>query len=147
MEAVKLPQPYGLRLEMIRAKGYTSEQIVALLGKDSAEALREQVGQEGNWDGFLDYVREHRGEVETALTTGYRFKFLTIGGVRSLLTIRFGKEEGKDFRFGGMFLEDVRLCPEELAELRELVPRHWAFVEEPGGQGTEPAPIRIQLAD
>jgi hypothetical protein len=125
MPIAKLPQPYGLRIEMIRAAGYSGQELLAVLLAADSEELRDQINKDISWDVFLEYVKEEWLTVKTAVLYGYRYKFLTIGGLKDLLSIRFRREEGVDYRFDGEQVEGLLLGQEELEALMELLAVNW----------------------
>jgi hypothetical protein len=120
-----LPQLYALRLERIRAKGIQGAEAVALLERKDAAELQQRIDSELQWDGFVEYLQEHLDEVKQALVEGYRFKFMTVGGLRSLLEIRFGLRAEQDYVFDNNRFSGVRLHREDYQHLRILAPDYW----------------------
>ncbi|TJY42308.1 hypothetical protein E5161_09925 [Cohnella pontilimi] len=145
MTNTKLPQPYALRIEMIRAKGYSDQQMIELIERADADLLKEKVDAEVNWGAFLQFAGENTAAVRAAVLEGYRFSFITIGGIKSLLSIRFGKEEQRDYRFGGSWIDGLKLSASLYEKLRDLVPEHWRMLVETGAD-TETVEVRIELA-
>lgn len=146
MSMVKLPQPYALRLEVIRAKGFSDREMLELLRRLDSRELQEKVNSELKWDSFLDYVQEQWETVKTAVLEGYRFSFITIGGLKSLLSIRFQKAEGEDYFFTGNRIEQLKLNAADLQLLRSLVPEmHWNFIKTETDSATGTTEIRIEL--
>lgn len=143
MPTAKLPQPYGLRIELIRAGGLSDPEALRILQAGDKEALISRVSGEIGWDGFLDYAKEEWLTVKTAVLSGYRFKFLTIGGLKDLLSIRFGKEDGVDYQFNGEEISALLLTQEERRALHALMPVNWQLVELPDRED-QTAEIRIR---
>lgn len=123
-----LPQLYALRLEMIRAKGIQGAELVELLERKDAAELQQRVNPELQWDGFVEYLQEHLDEVKQALSEGYRFKFMTVGGLRSLLEIKFGLRAEQDYVFDNNRFAGVRLHREDYQQLRALAPDYWEIL-------------------
>jgi hypothetical protein len=147
MPLAKLPQPYALRMEMIRAKGYADHEVLAMIELYDAELLKVKVDAEVNWDGFLAYARENADNLKAAVLEGYHFSFITIGGIKSLLSIRFHKTEEQDYLLGGSSIERLTLSAAEFERLRGLVPPHWKMTVTSSDQETDPVEIRIELAE
>ncbi|WP_334075531.1 MULTISPECIES: hypothetical protein [Paenibacillus] len=123
-----LPQPYALRLEMIRAAGYSDREVISWIENKDAPGLKEKVNPDVDWEEFLAYAHQSGEAMRKAITEGYRFKFITAGGLQSLLRIRFGLQTGEDYRFDGSRFIDIRLCARNYELLRDGVPeQHWAF--------------------
>ncbi|MFC4811714.1 hypothetical protein [Paenibacillus sp. GCM10023250] len=123
-----MPQLYALQLERIIARGFSADETLELLRHGSKEELAARIDPKPTWERLLTYAEEHWANVETAVREGYRFSFLTIGGLKSLLEIKFRKREETDYRFTGERIEGLRLADSELALLRSMVPAYWAFI-------------------
>ncbi|WP_178020516.1 hypothetical protein [uncultured Paenibacillus sp.] len=125
-----LPQPYALRLEMIRAKGIEVAAVLELLDRNNAAEWQQRMNPKLQWDGFAEYVREHVDEVKQAYLEGYRFKFMTVGGLRNLLKIKFGLQAGQDYAFdeSGNRFSGVKLKTEDYQNLRMLTPDYWEIL-------------------
>lgn len=130
MPEAKLPQPYGLRIEIIRAGGFADEELLRLLQAGDAQALRNKVNERISWDSFLEYARTEWPAVREAVLHGYRFTFLTIGGLKDLLSIRFGKEEARDYSFDGAEIAGLRLTPGQFEELKNCLSANWCIIEQ-----------------
>ncbi|MNI81740.1 hypothetical protein D3C73_1383840 [compost metagenome] len=130
---------------MIRASGFDVHELLAVLQAGDAQALRDQVNGEIGWDVFLEYAKEEWLTVKTAVLHGYRYKFLTIGGLKDLLSIRFHKEEGRDYSFDGEEVDGLMLEQAELEALKGFLAVNWSFagvVDESGSDGVVRVKIR-----
>lgn len=142
-----LPQPCALRLEMIRAAGYSDQDAIALIENKDTAALVQNVNPEVNWGEFLDYAHQKREDIRAAIAEGYRFKFITAGGLQSLLRIRFGLQAGEDYRFDGERFTEIRLSEPNFELLRHRVPvQHWTFVISKRDEGSGEVRFEIELA-
>ncbi|NEW05027.1 hypothetical protein GK047_03205 [Paenibacillus sp. SYP-B3998] len=128
MLGVKLPQPYGLRLEMIRAKGFTDAETIELLKRNNETELLAAIHSEINWEGFIAYNHEHGELLKAAVLDGYQFSFITIGGIKNLLSIKFNKHEGADYEIQGSFITKLKLSEADFLRIRLLVPKHWKLI-------------------
>lgn len=142
----RLPQPYALRIEMIRAKGFSEQEVLALLERGDAAELAAKVNAELSWDPFIAYVREHWETFQAAVLNGYRFSFMTIGGMKSLLEIRFNKTEKQDYRSHKRGIEGLKLSLSELQTFRKFVPSaQWAIEEKATDAAGQAVEVRIEL--
>ncbi|QAY66957.1 hypothetical protein [Paenibacillus protaetiae] len=141
---VTVPQLYALQLERIAANGLAADDIVAMLRRGSEAELAEKIDPEVKWDRLLGFAKDNWQAVETAVREGYRFPFITIGGIKNLLAIKFGKREGTDYRFQGDRIEELSLSSAEYNLLRSMIPLYWRFFS---GDVVEQAErIRISIA-
>lgn len=145
MPIARLPQPYGLRIEMIRAGGFSDQELLKLVGSGTEKTLKEQVNSEIGWAGFLDYAQEDWITISTAVRSGYRFKFLTIGGLKDLLSIRHGKEEGKDYVYDGTRISGLKLNPSEYSRLEAILPANWSLAKELP-QADDSGPVAVSIS-
>ncbi|RCX14926.1 hypothetical protein DFP94_11665 [Fontibacillus phaseoli] len=129
MEQAKLPQPYALRMELIRSKGYSDLEVISFIERGNGEELKSHVDPELNWGDFLEYARENFRKLKTAILEGYQFNFITAGGIQNLLRIRFSLQLEQDYRFDGVTFEGLRLKSQDYQLLRSLVPEHWSFFD------------------
>lgn len=147
MAAANVPQPYGLRLEMMLARGLAPAEALALIRRGDAEALGERIHPELKWEGFVAYAQENDGRIEAALLEGFAFPFLTVGGLKQLLSIKFGLVEERDYRYAEGRFEGVRLTTADLAAFRRQVPPYWQFtLTEPESAGGPDRPGTVEIA-
>lgn len=139
-----LPQLYALRLERIQAKGIQGAELVKLLERKDSDELQQRVDSELQWDGFVEYLQEHWDDVKQALTEGYRFKFMTVGGLRSLLEIKFGLQAERDYVFDNNRFAGVRLHREAYQQLRALAPDYWEILIDQEDPDTGTLEMRIE---
>jgi len=145
METTKLPQPYGLRLETMFAKGFRAEEALQLIRRNDPAELREKVDPEAAWESFLEFANAHPETIEAAVRDGYRFPFLTIGGLRSLLSIKYNKKEDRDYRVRDNRVEQLFLTRSELASLRRLAPNHWRILERAAEDGRAEDVVGVEI--
>ncbi|GIO88247.1 hypothetical protein J25TS5_51790 [Paenibacillus faecis] len=142
-----LPQPYALRLEMIRAAGYSNQEAISLIENKDTATLVQNVNPEVNWGEFLDYAHQNREDIRAAIAQGYRFKFITAGGLQSFLRISFGLQAGEDYRFDGERFTEIGLSEPDFELLRHRVPeQHWTFVISERDEGSGEVRFEIELA-
>lgn len=124
----KLALNYALMLEMLRANGFSGQEIINLLEEGDAKFL-ERFG-EGipSWKVMVDYYVNNREKCRDALTIGYEISFLTKGALKSLLSIKFGLKESVDFIDTGEFLDQVKITDENLQALQEMISMNWTIV-------------------
>jgi len=146
MPSVKMPQPYALRIERIRAMGYSATELLHLLKRDDAIEKLAEVDAEMDWENFLAYASQHGESMQEAVLHGYRFSYLTFGGLKSLLGIRYKKEEGRDYIVRGNCIEDLALDEDEVPLLQAMLPEvMWEIAEVSRIQEKHMMEVRIAL--
>lgn len=145
MELVKLPQPFALRLETIRAKGYSDEEIIALLERSGSTDLKRLIDPELDWREFAEFAALHPGTVRAAVAQGYRFKFITAGGIHNLLRIRFNLLSGPDYHFDGFRFSGLKLTRQDYDLLKNMIPEHWSLPVRDGNEKSNEVRFGIEL--
>ncbi|CAH2714865.1 hypothetical protein BACCIP111895_02041 [Neobacillus rhizosphaerae] len=145
MEKVKLALNYALMLEMMKAKGFNNATIVALLNKGDEEILESNGEGIPTWKTLVDYYHLNKEKCHQALRGEYEISFLTKGALKSLLSIKFGMEEGKDFVDTGEFLDQVKITSENLEALREVMAKNWTIILQEENIDQDTQMIKIEL--
>ncbi len=145
MEKVKLALNHALMLEMIKAQGFNNPTIVALLNQGNEELL-ESIG-EGipTWKTLIDYYHLNKDKCHKALKGEYEITFLTKGALKSLLSIKFGMKEGKDFIDTGEFLDQVTITNDNLETLRSVISKNWTIVLQEENNSVDTKTVKIEL--
>ncbi|WP_151208770.1 hypothetical protein [Paenibacillus yonginensis] len=125
MREIRLPQPVGLKTEMAKALGKTAEELIEIVETKNWAALPALPEGRGTWEGWIDFAANQPDMLLAALKEGYRFNFATIGGVRTLLEVKWGLVIGQDYQDGGQSAEEVPLQDEAVQELGRLVTVPW----------------------
>ncbi|QHW33461.1 hypothetical protein GZH47_23455 [Paenibacillus rhizovicinus] len=141
----KLPQLYALQLERLIAHGLREERILELLRSGSEAELAALVNPEVKWERLITYAQDNRQTLEKAVRHGYSFPFITIGGIKSLLAIKFGRQEAADYSFGGDRIEGLRLHASEHDLLRAMLPSYWVFTRAAASLPDDNVEISIAL--
>lgn len=128
---VGLPQPYALRLELIRSRGYSNREVLDLVERRDEAKLKEQINAELGWVDFLEYANAHAAEFAAAVWRGYTFKFMTIGGLRSLLEIKFGLQPERDYQLRAGKFTGLLLDASSCQLLERLTPDYWVISSQP----------------
>lgn len=128
MEKVKLALNYALMIEMIKAKGYQSNEVIDFL-EEGNEPFLESLG-EGipTWKTMIEFYQQNKEKCQQAITEGYQITFLTKGALKSLLSIKFNMKEGQDFVDTGEFLDQVKITDENLQALKDIISKNWKII-------------------
>jgi hypothetical protein len=117
-----------LRIELLRAHGFSNEDIIARL--KSGELPPVPFG-EGNVDFtiLIEFAKNHWEQAEQAIRSGYRVTFHTIHGIKSLLAAKFGLLADRDYQDRGEFLDEIRLQASDVDGLRSVLADNWCLTE------------------
>lgn len=145
MEKVKLALNIALMIEMIRAAGYSDDEMIAALKKGD-HRLFEEIG-EGipDWETLIQYAKENWDKTEAAIRHGYKIIFLTFGALRSLLRIKFNLLQEEDYQMADKHLENVKITAKDLESLKSVIAKNWTIVETGYDTEKELKIVRIEL--
>lgn len=145
MEKVKLALNIALMIEMIRAAGYSEDEMIAALKKGDHRRF-EEIG-EGipDWETLIQYGKENWDKTEAAIRHGYEITFLTFGALRSLLRIKFNLLQEEDYQMADKHLENVKITAKDLESLKSVIAKNWTIVETGYDAEKELKIVRIEL--
>ncbi|GLC89101.1 hypothetical protein [Lysinibacillus piscis] len=130
MLLINLMQAY--ELNKLSTLGYTEEEILKALRKGDVSSWQEKAGE----DDFAEIqalFQESEQSFLDAYNGHYRIKYVTLPGLRNLLRLRFGLEEGKNFQVLDTGVQHVT-CDEETAQqIQQMLSTNWSFVKQADG--------------
>lgn len=145
MEKVRLAQNIMLMLEAVRAKGLTNEEILRDVEHKEA-AYFEPFGRGiPDWATFIEFARGNSEKFKQALEKGYQVGFLTFGGLKTLLNIKFNLTGEKDYELGSDHVQQVPLTSEQLDALKSILSNNWIIAVQEQNQETEKSLVKIHL--
>ncbi|MCM3549727.1 Uncharacterised protein [Niallia circulans] len=135
MDLPALSQWEAFMVETLLAKGMERQTLINLLKAKDAETLN-------NFDDTFDY-HELITAAETALDNltqavqvGYTIKFVSKFGIKRLLGLKYGLEEGIDYQMADDRFDNLTLTAPQLAEFKAMLSPNWKVFNEINGNGT-----------
>jgi hypothetical protein len=145
VEKERLALNYALMLEMIKARGFENQHIIALLEEGNEEILASYGEGIPTWKTMIDYYRNNEEKCERAIIDGYEITFLTKGALKSLLSIKFGMKIDVDFVDTGEFLDQVKMTGNNLRVLRGMISENWTIVMQEENFDQDTHLLKIEL--
>lgn len=115
-------------LETLFSKGIKKEAFI--------QAMKEKtIDQYAEFDDSFDYTRLSSSVYgketlfEEAIRNQYTISYLTIGGLRNLLKIKYGFNDSEDYTLYDQKLEDLTIRTNQLEEIKTLVQSAWSVLE------------------
>lgn len=115
-------------LETLFSKGIKKEAFI--------QAMKEKtIDQYVEYDDSFDYTRLSNSVAgketifEEAIKNQYTISYLTIGGLRNLLEIKYGFSDPKDYTLYDQKLEGLTIHTNQLEEIKTLVQSAWSVLE------------------
>ncbi|MCX7568926.1 hypothetical protein OS242_02985 [Tumebacillus sp. DT12] len=142
---VRINQMLSLRIEMLLANGFAKQDILTELKKGTF-AREHQIGDRiVDFTLLIDFAADHWPECEKAVQDGYRVTFHTINGVKSLLAVKFGLQDERDYQDKGDHLDGIQLSDADVEWLQSVLAMNWRVVDQEE-KGSDPKVVQIRLA-
>lgn len=142
----KLTQPNALRLELIRANGFTDADILTHFQNGDLSPFQQVGNGEIDFSSLLEFANAQWEAFEQAVRVGYELSFLSINGIRNLIAARFGLQADQDYTSHEEYLAGLHLEPTQLEWLQAVLPKNWAIVAQGEAQAVGQQSYNIQLA-
>lgn len=133
-EQVKVSQRTAIILERLRRDGITQEQLIDALERQDATSLEQITSSQTDFQEWFTYATEHGEPLVQAVKEGYRITFNTVQGLKMWLDYRFLLEEDDDYTEGEGRLDDIKLSPDQIEQLKNTLAVNWVVLEH--GEGT-----------
>ena len=127
------------QLEAIRRAGYTDETILETLADGNINKWKEDVGT-FDFAELQTLYEKDKQAFETALTEGYKIKFLTFPGLQRLLEMKFDRIADMDFEVKENYITNLQLSLPEVEQLEQILSANWKIEQVDKGK------VRIALA-
>lgn len=133
-EQVKVSQRTAIILERLRRDGITQEQLIDALERQDVTSLEQITSSQTDFQEWFTYATEHGEPLVQAVKEGYRITFNTVQGLKMWLDYRFLLEEDDDYTEGEGRLDDIKLSPDQIEQLKNTLAVNWVVLEH--GEGT-----------
>lgn len=131
--AITLMESY--MIETLLAKGMSKSELIANIQNQDSANLNA-------YDDTFDYAeliaasKKEPKRIEQAIQTGYTIKYISKFGINRLLQLKFGLQEGTDYRMDDAKFFGISLNEEQFNEFTTLLSAHWHIVnQEKNAQG------------
>lgn len=125
---ITISQAEAYQIERIAQSGLGREQTAKLI-----EAGEWRVIQDSYPKADPEMLQSQQNKLTSALKEGYSISFPTFNGVRNLLHLRFGLEEGKDYTVEDKTVQGLKTDEDTVATLRTMFEPLWK-IEANNGQ-------------
>ncbi|GAB3056986.1 hypothetical protein ACFOU0_02950 [Salinicoccus sesuvii] len=134
MQSITLADAYTI--ESLRSKNYTNADIIETV-KEGSTADFKSVNKNMDYS-VLDALHTS-GDLETVLNDGYQVKFITENGLKNLIKMKYGKEDGLDYLYDNNQVTGLQLDEEAQQDLKNMLSQNWVFKAEENGVSITPA--------
>ncbi|WP_374720848.1 hypothetical protein [Peribacillus tepidiphilus] len=141
---VKISVHLALLIESVRANGIDQEEMLHLLEKRDYSRFQEVLEGLSDWEELGEFYHNDPSTCKRAILEGYQVKFLTKGGLKSFLKVKYHLEAGKDFEEAESALHGIHLLSADLETLRSALSINWTIVEEDFDEEKAVHVIRIE---
>lgn len=111
-------------IESPLAKGMERQTLLTYVQQEKAAELNEYVGR-FEYKDLIEAYNKNPQNIKSAILSGYHVKFVTLGGVKNLLGMKFALEEEKDFEVVDDKVLDIPLTKAQFAVVEEMLSSNW----------------------
>lgn len=130
MEINKVTLMEAYMIETLRSKGMSNIELVTELEQKNTNSLKSMDPNYDYTDLITLYERDKKA-FTSILTDGYEVKFVTMGGLKGLLELKFGKIATRDYTLTDKGMEHLEIEAEDLQVLNQFLSKNWTIQEAP----------------
>jgi hypothetical protein len=138
---VKLSQWDALMLESLRTLGWSNDELISRVKQ--GELPIDESDFHFDYQALAAYAAEEPETFEAAVTNGYQIKYNTVRGIRSWISVTFGKEPELLLEEGQEAVH-AELTLEEKDKLTSVLSFGWSVHGEQSISGKETSLYRIE---
>ncbi|GAF13319.1 hypothetical protein JCM19045_2559 [Bacillus sp. JCM 19045] len=124
-----LSQWNAFMLETLLAKGMTEEKLLLHVENHDAEALNS-FDQTFDYSDLIEATTEDPSLIKSAIESGYQVKFMSTFGIKRLLLLKYGIEDGADYTMGEARFDGLHLSETQLHEFGAMLSPNWKLFSE-----------------
>lgn len=128
MEIHKISLMEAYQIETLRSNGVTNEEILRQAETENIAAWTV-LQPKFDFQVLLELATKDLEQFKQLLTEGYQVKFVTFNGLKNLLRLRLGKQEGKDFTTEETGIKQLVLDQEEAQLVKQMLSPNWVIKE------------------
>lgn len=111
-------------IETMRVNGITNEEIIAGVKAKDVSGWK-QINEKFDFEQLIALAEKDLAAFEKVIHDGYAVKFVTVGGLERLLSLKFGKEANQDYKKTETGIYGLVLDEPALHELKEILSSNW----------------------
>lgn len=130
METNKITLMDAYVIETLRSKGMSNEQLIMELEQKNLDALKN-INANYDYNDLVTLYEQDKSAFTSILTDGYEVKFVTMGGLKGLLELKFDKIADRDYTLTDKGIEHLEMEEHQLHVLNQLLSRNWTIEQSP----------------
>ncbi|QDI91564.1 hypothetical protein EPH95_10585 [Salicibibacter halophilus] len=127
LDIPQISQLSALLLEHVRNKGVPEMELQRAIREENIPFLNEISDDDYHYDELFTYAKRLGENLEKALLEGYTMKFNTKDGLQAWLSLKFGFEEGSDYRTEEEQIKDLVIGESERQSIESALADNWAM--------------------
>lgn len=124
-----LSQWNAFMVETLFAKGMSVETLLHNLKNKDAETLNAY-DQTFDYNDLVQAATQSPDQIEKAIQSGYTIKFVSNFGIKRLLHLKYGLEEGTDYKMAEARFDDLYVSETQLQEFKAMLSPNWKLFSE-----------------
>lgn len=115
-------------IETLRNHGVSDDALISQVA-DGDISNWENLDTSFDFKGLIDLYKQDEQVYQSIIQDGYQVKFVTFGGLKNLLKLKFNKIADKDYTTLETGITGLKVTADELEELQQLLSQNWTINE------------------
>jgi len=131
------------QVETLRSKGLSDDRLIKALKEKDLDVLKATDYSDAfDYQELIDAADKDMDTFEQAIRSDYRIKYLSIYGIKNLLKLKYGLEDGTDYEMTENRFDGLKLTEEQISEFQTLASTQWRLIETKDDEGNSTISIR-----
>lgn len=142
MEVNKISLPVVYKIETVRSKGVSNQELLAKLESGDVSSWND-FNENFDFNELVELYKENPEMFKSIIENGYAVKFVTLPGIKNILKLKFGLLEDEDYKSTDKGITGLQVSDEQYAVIKQMLSKNWKIEELAGGQGRKELKIEL----
>ena len=141
MELTKLSLPTVYKIETVRSKGVSNEELLAKIETGDVSSWSEY-NSNFDFNELVELYNNNPEEFKSIVENGYAVKFVTLPGLKNLLKLKYGMLEERDYQPTETGISGLQVDEDQYAAIKQMLSKNWK-IEELASEGKKVLKIEL----
>lgn len=115
-------------IETLRLNGVKDQEIVTQIEKKDVSPW-EIFHSKFDFNELVKLAEQDQARFQSVILDGYKIKFVTLNGLKTLLKLKFSIIEDQDYRLTEKGITDLKVSEDQLAKINHMLSGNWVIQE------------------
>lgn len=142
MKVKKISLPVVYKIETVRSKGVSNQELLAKLESGDVSSWSD-FNANFDFNELVELYKEDPEQFKSIIEHGYAVKFVTLPGIKNILKLKFGLLEDQDYKSTEKGITGLKVSDEQYVVIKQMLSKNWRIEELAGGQGKKELKIEL----